>query len=80
MQVLDDSEALLGFLEGEAEGVLITQRRYVTEVISHVGADFHAEPDLIEEIRPWDSEQSRAKKWVVWLLNKPIAKQESFSD
>jgi hypothetical protein len=80
VQVLDDSAALRDFLEREPGGVLITQREYIEEVVSEVGVDIGGEPDLIEETRPWDSEHSREKKWVVWLLNKPIAKQESFSE
>ena len=80
VQVLDDSIALVEFLEREPGGILITQRRYLAEVVLQAGVDIGAEPDLAEEVRPWDSEQSREKKWVVWLLNKPIAKQERFSE
>jgi len=36
----------------------------------------NAAPDMSEEVRSRDSESSRKRKWVAWMLKKPVARQE----
>lgn len=76
IRLLDNPADLRDFLANEPSGVLITQQMYMSEVISEVSGDFHTEPDMSEEIRGWDSESSRKRKWVAWILKKPVASQE----
>lgn len=76
IQVLDNPAELRVFLAKEPSGILITQQRYMSEVVCEVSGDFHWEPDMCEEIRGWDSESSRKRKWVAWMLKKPVARQQ----
>ena len=76
IRLLDNPADLRDFLANEPSGVLITQQRYMAEVVSEVSGNFHTEPDMREEIRGWDSESSRKRKWVAWMLKKPVARQE----
>jgi len=76
IRILDNPADLRDFLANESSGVLITQQRYMSEVVSEVSRDFHAAPDMTEEVRSWDSESSRKRKWVAWMLKKPVAGQK----
>lgn len=73
IQLIYNVSELQEFLANQPSGALITQQRYVAEVLSEVSGNFQAEPDITEETRRWDSESARKRKWVVWLLKKPIA-------
>ncbi len=67
-QTLREIAELRDFLAKGQGRVLISQRRYVSEAVSAVLGDLAKEPDMSEEIRPWDSKSSRGEKWVAWFI------------
>lgn len=65
---LNTDEDWKHFLEGNQPGIVLMQRKYIADVPADYAAYVQGEPDMAEEIKPWDSKSTRKDKWAAWVI------------
>ena len=69
--IIHGDQQLRDFLDSETAQILIAQKKDLVHFDLKISEYLQREPDMEEGANPWESDSSKERKWVVWLLNKP---------
>jgi 4-amino-4-deoxy-L-arabinose transferase-like glycosyltransferase len=67
IRILKNVDQLRGFLETNAQGVVIIQNRYATGLPPEIVNELQKRQSLRERMQPWESKSSKKEKWAAWL-------------
>ena len=68
MTILKTDEDWSRFLDTDQPRVLLIQQKNIASVPAEYASLVQRKPDIVEEVKPWDSDSSKKKKWAAWFV------------